>query len=249
MRFKKSAIVIGILVGITAGVTAMLPTSRSAEALVLVKDESNIAEAIKTALTTANILTQEQQQLALQILNMQQLSPSKIIQLLQDQKARQNEVLDEKGAYDGILSPNTSVPTFWNEELGTVEDVVNGNKTLVDLFSQTQKGLKAIDKTNKDAAQTAKFVQEQNALLGNTVTDALNTSNQAVGNLQAVQAGNSIAAAQAQATIEGNQLLSTMAAAQAARNQREAVQEAMSHQINQASSTNLENFVNSMTNE
>lgn len=70
---KKTAIVTGIVVGVAACFTTMLPTSHSTEAAIAVIDEKNIEEAIKTAIQTANILTEEQKQLALMILNMKKL--------------------------------------------------------------------------------------------------------------------------------------------------------------------------------
>ena len=62
---KKTAIVTGIVVGVASCFTAMLPESHITEAAIAVIDEKNIEEAIKTAVQTAKILTEEQKQLAL----------------------------------------------------------------------------------------------------------------------------------------------------------------------------------------
>ena len=74
--YKATATISAVVVGITAGFIVMLPTSHSTEAAIAVIDQRNIEEAIKTAIQTAKILTEEQKQLALQILNMKKLDIS-----------------------------------------------------------------------------------------------------------------------------------------------------------------------------
>ena len=69
MKWLKKTAVVSCAVGVLASFTAMIPTSHSTEAAIAVFDAKNIEEAIKTAIQTAKILTEEQKQLALQILN------------------------------------------------------------------------------------------------------------------------------------------------------------------------------------
>ena len=59
-------------VALMAALSLLCVTPR-AEAAVLVYDAENVAQAIKTAITTANILTNEEKQLLLMILNMKKL--------------------------------------------------------------------------------------------------------------------------------------------------------------------------------
>ena len=69
MKWLKKTAVISCTVGVLASFTAMIPTSHSTEAAIAVFDAKNIEEAIKIAIQTAKILTEEQKQLALQIFN------------------------------------------------------------------------------------------------------------------------------------------------------------------------------------
>ena len=69
MKWLKKTAVISCAVGVLASFTAMIPTSHSTEAAIAVFDAKNIEEAIKIAIQTAKILTEEQKQLALLIFN------------------------------------------------------------------------------------------------------------------------------------------------------------------------------------
>lgn len=60
---KKHAIILGVCLGITAFTGGSLSATRHTNAAVLVHDDSNIAEAIKTVTNTYNILTNLQKQL------------------------------------------------------------------------------------------------------------------------------------------------------------------------------------------
>ena len=55
----QMAVVAGLLLGVTTPIAAMMMRSHHSEAEVAVIEEKNIAEAIKTAISTANILTTE----------------------------------------------------------------------------------------------------------------------------------------------------------------------------------------------
>lgn len=233
----------GLGIGTLSAFFAMLPTARPATAAVLVYDAENVAEAIKTAINTATMLTNEQKQLALQILNMTKLDSDTLTNWAKNQQTQQNEILNEEQMKIGALSTNNSVNNFWNKELGSVEDVLNGNVSLVDLYSSSQKGIKALDKTNYDSLHNAKAVQIQNDALSGSVTAALDASNNAEGNLQAIQAANTIQAANAQATMHGNAILANMAAMEAANYQRENIERATNLQMEQNSKDNMSNWV------
>ena len=76
MKIKKSFVIFGVCMALAGTVVAsMLPWrySHRAHALVLVKDPNNIAEAIKMVNHLTNLLTNEQMQLALQVLQMKKL--------------------------------------------------------------------------------------------------------------------------------------------------------------------------------
>ncbi|MBP2629455.1 MAG: hypothetical protein H6Q70_83 [Firmicutes bacterium] len=244
---KKTAVGFGICVGTLAAFIAMVPTARSVSAAVLVYDEQNVAEAIKTAINTATMLTNEQKQLALQILNMNKFDAATLANWYKDHQTQKEEILNEEQMKTGALKADNSVNNFWNKELGNVDDVLNGNTTLVDFYSSTQKGIKALDKTNYDSLHNAKTVQTQNDALATTVSSALDASNNAEGNLQALQAANTIQAANAQATIHGNALLATIAAMEATNYQRENIEKATNLQLEENSKTSMSNWVNSFS--
>lgn len=69
MKSRKAAVTVGVAFGIAASFLAMIPSAHRSEAAIAVIDQKNIEEAIKTAIETAKILTTEQKELALMILN------------------------------------------------------------------------------------------------------------------------------------------------------------------------------------
>ena len=84
MKWLKKTAVVSCAVGVLASFAAMVPTSQSTEAAIAVFDAKNIEEAIKTAIQTAKILTEEQKQLALLIFKRKTLQqPPKGFFLLQ----------------------------------------------------------------------------------------------------------------------------------------------------------------------
>ena len=79
MKFRKAAIAMGILLGVTVPFGAMSLSSRGAEATILVYDQKNVEEAIKEAVQTAKILTEEQKQLVYHLVENQTLFLNSII--------------------------------------------------------------------------------------------------------------------------------------------------------------------------
>ena len=67
MKLKGKILATGLFLGISAGFLAMIPTSHHTSSAIAVIDQRNIEEAIKRAIQTAKILTEEQKQLTLQI--------------------------------------------------------------------------------------------------------------------------------------------------------------------------------------
>jgi hypothetical protein len=145
----------------------------------------------------------------------------------------------------GALNPNKSVAAFWTEEIGSVEEVLNGNKTVYDMYQMTDKRLRALNKTNQDAARLAKTAQELNKDLSEQVTNGLISVNEAEGNMEAQQGQAAIAAANAQSMINSNMMLSGLAAAMTAKYQQEAYEKAVAHQLDASTKDNLKKWVNS----
>ena len=100
---KTTAVISGIMVGVLAGFTVMLPTSHRSEAAIAVIDQRNIEEAIKTAIQTAKILTEEQKQLALQILNMKKLDVSMLETLMKRNEEKEKIPLSGDAIYPESL--------------------------------------------------------------------------------------------------------------------------------------------------
>ena len=168
MKIKKSFVAFGVFLALAGTFcAATLPKfARRAEALVLVKDPANIAEAIKIVTNTLDILSAEQQQIVLQLLNMKKLDPSDLTKFrtifLKDQTTS-NNIVNGEGDYalSGILSGKLSIPTSWDSMLGSVTDILNGQGNDGGCFGTGKPGLILLSRVGKDAVVTAKMAQQQ----------------------------------------------------------------------------------------
>jgi conjugal transfer/entry exclusion protein len=214
---KKTALASAVVAGVAASFVTMLPTSHKIEAAVAVIDQRNIEEAIKTAIQTAKILTEEQKQLALQILNMKKLDISMLEDLMKRNEEKEKIPLSGDCILpDSLIKQNESIQKIWNERIGNVEDVINGNMTVYDAVIREQKRQKAIHQSAKETAQVAQQtikLDEQNL---EDAQKALEASNKAEGQQQALQAGNYILYDILQSVSAGNRERAHMAASMAA---------------------------------
>ena len=214
---KKTAVISGIVVGVAASFTAMLSTSHKSEAAIAVIDQRNIEEAIKTAIQTAKILTEEQKQVAMQILNMKKLDISMLEKLMKRNEEKEKIPLSGDVIYpESLIKQNESIQKIWNERIGNIEDVINGNMTVYDIIIQEQKRQKAIHQSAKD---TAKAAQQTIKLEEKNMEDAkkaLEASNKAEGQQQVLQAGNYLLYDILQSVSAGNRAKAHMAASMAA---------------------------------
>lgn len=78
MTIRKTAVAVGVAFGISASLLAMIPAGHHSEAAIAVIDQKNIEEAIKTAIQTAKILSTEEKELALMILNSKKIGSAEI---------------------------------------------------------------------------------------------------------------------------------------------------------------------------
>ena len=232
MKIKTYAILSSILMGTLGAAISMVPQERTASAAVLVYDAKNVEEAIKTAITTADILTNEEKQLALQIINMRSMDAEQILSYLQSHSDQQQQVWDERMGKAGALDPNMSTESFLETCFPNIENILNGNMTMTDAYAQAQKSLQALEKTNADALHNAKTTQTAGLSLHNSLHQVLENSKNAEGEKEAQQANTQAAAVGATAQIYGNNLLSDMAAIQAVKYQKEIQEEAMARSIN-----------------
>lgn len=228
MNLKKGLCILGmgILVGTASAGGGMLLSQREASAAVLVYDAANVEQAIKTAIQTASILTETQKQLALAILNIKSLNPQVLLNILQSQQNASQDflsgdmrlppsVLRSSGKAVGILNANTTAVSILQNEIGTVTDVLDGNKTMIDAAADTQKNIKALEASYTDAAQTAQSARSASEKLTHSVNQALEASQNAEGQMQVLQAQVAVSAANYMETRNTNNLLSSLLATEA----------------------------------
>jgi type IV secretion system protein TrbJ len=255
MIHRKVAIGIGICMGVIVPLVAMVPSSRSANAAVAVYDAQNVAEAIQTVTNTLNILTNEQAQLALDILNSTSLDATKIISIFQKQQNAQGnilfgdasvdpEILAGAGKVPGILNRNTTPETVLMSKIGDISDIFNQKISLEDVFQMTQMNTKALDATYKDAATMAQNVQTSDSALNSSVNEALEAANHAQGYMQVQQANAAINAAEVQSIQNGNQLLANILASKSQEAYANNYEKAATAQLEQNSKTRLSKWVN-----
>lgn len=218
--------------GTLGAAISMVPQERTANAAVLVYDEKNVEQAIKTAISTANILSNEEKQLALQIINMRSMSIEQILSYLMSHTEQQRQMWDEREAKTGALNPNISTDAFMDQCLPDLGQILNGKMTMVDAYEQTQKSLQALERTNTDVLHGAKTTQTAGNALHNSLDEILKNSQNAEGEKEAQQANTQATAVNVTAQIYGNSLLSDMAAMQAVRYQKELQDEAVARSIN-----------------
>lgn len=249
----QTAVVMGLILGVTTPLAAMMTRSHSTEAAVAVFDQQNIEEAVKTAVTTAKILTTEQKELALMILDAKKLDLGMLQDWMQKNKKAEGfcktidmmqdiDALKKQGKVPSILNVNSSATAILVNEIGAIEDALNGRQTLVDLYHQTQKNHKALDATYRAAAERAKASQKVTEETNTTVHEAVAAANKAEGQQQIMQAGLQIAAAAVIQGADQKELIAQLLAMQAEKwyvdNHEKAQAEARDH----AAATKLQSF-------
>ena len=239
MRIKKLMLVSAAVMGIGGAGLSMLPQVRPAQAAVLVYDAKNVAEAIKTAITTADILTNEQKQLALQIINMTQLDKNVLGQFLQGMQKQERYPMDEKDAQIGVLSPKTTPQSFLNDCFPDLDAVLNGQITVMDAYEASRKSMQALQQTNNDALRMAKATQVMADDVSASTMQALTNANNAKGNLEVQQASAQVQAAGVMALVHSNNLLANIGASQALQYQKELQEEAIARANMEQSVDNL----------
>ena len=115
-----------------------------------------------------------------------------------------------------INDKNKSVQAQWEERIGNVEDVINGNITVYDMVVQEQKRQKAIHEASKSTAQAAQQTIQLDRQNMEDAKKALEASNNAEGQQQALQAGNYLLYDILQSVSAGNRSKAHMAASMAA---------------------------------
>ncbi len=251
---KKYWIPVGILLGVTVAAGAMTVAPSQSNAAVLVFDEKNVAEAIKTAINSAKILTEEQKQLALELLNIKSLNENTITRILSKHTKATGgilagdaridpEVLRRQGKGVGVLNSGTTVMHVLQNEIGSVNRVLDGRETLVDLYKDSQKNYKTLEATYQDAMQAAANAQASSNTLADSVNDALDAANNAEGQMQAVQANAYIQAAQYTEARNHTYLLGQLVGAEVLNSYVKNRENAIRDRLDQESKDKLKKYV------
>ena len=201
MTIRKTAVAVGVAFGISASLLAMIPAGHHSEAAIAVIDQKNIEEAIKTAIQTAKILSTEEKELALMILNSKKIGSAEIEKYAQMQGAQQKQIFDEKMGQEGVLGK------IWGDKKGGTNPNPLDTVWLAATF--------------KDAAQSAQNTQQANLEIAKSTQEALNASNQAEGTMQVMQSGNAINANSVLALLQMTKMYSNAVAAEASHYQAE----------------------------
>ena len=210
---RKTAVAVGVAFGISASLLAMIPAGHHSEAAIAVIDQKNIEEAIKTAIQTAKILSTEEKELALMILNSKKIGSAEIEKYAQMQGAQQKQIFDEKMGQEGVLgkiwgdkkggtNPNP-LDTVWRERLGDLQSILNGNTTVATGILKERRREETLAATFKDAAQSAQNTQQANL------------------DMQVMQSGNAINANSVLALLQMTKMYSNAVAAEASHYQAE----------------------------
>ena len=238
---KKMA-VLGAALGLIGSAVMMIPNEKEADAAIVVMDEQNIAEAIKTAITTAEMLDKETQQLLLAILNTKTLNADVLLKYVQGSKDATDNICGTADVMQGMLKGTDSAQNYLKNEVGDVEGILNGNITLADVYMNHQKSMSAAAKVSEDAAYIAKEAQKQTIVEANTLDQALKDSNNAEGQLQAIQAGNQIAAIAARTEMRNSNSLGGLISMMATRMTREAADEAYIYKEREETLKNMREY-------
>ena len=239
---KKMA-VLGAAMGLIGSAVMMIPNEKEADAAIVVMDEQNIAEAIKTAITTAEMLDKETQQLLLAILNTKTLNADVLLKYVQGSKDATDNICGTADVMQGMLKGTDSAQNYLKNEVGDVEGILNGNITLADVYMNHQKSMSAAAKVSEDAAYIAKEAQKQTIVEANTLDQALKDSNNAEGQLQAIQAGNQIAAITARTEMRNSNSLGGLISMMATRMTREAADEAYTYKEREETLKNMREYL------
>ena len=189
------------------------------------------------------MLDKETQQLLLAILNTKTLNADVLLKYVQGSKDATDNICGTADVMQGMLKGTDSAQNYLKNEVGDVEGILNGNITLADVYMNHQKSMSAAAKVSEDAAYIAKEAQKQTIVEANTLDQALKDSNNAEGQLQAIQAGNQIAAIAARTEMRNSNSLGGLISMMATRMTREAADEAYIYKEREETLKNMREYL------
>lgn len=206
--------------GISAPLAAMIPTSYYSEAAIAVFDQKNIEEAIKTAIQTAKILTEEEKQLAMMILNAKKIDPLALAGYETNYRNFKQQWLLElakNGDIRDINIYNLPIGNIWKERLGDVEGILNGNITVwteVEREMEREQTLKEINQQAAAAAQNSLTSSQE--IVTEQMPQVIAASDNAEGEQQILQAQSHLLAQGITVQANTNKMLAPLVTAQTA---------------------------------
>lgn len=185
MSWKKKAVAITLCAACGA-----IFTLTPARAAIMVMDQKNIGQAIKEYIQTTKVLNEVQKQYALMFLNSKKLDLKEIWEF-----EKKREGIDEKreawkklrihGIGGDVDTPidldKSTTQDVWNERLGDVKGIFEGNKTVYEGYKAEKKRQETLDDMAKQAADKA---QAANAASKEVTKDALPKTMEAVNNAE-----------------------------------------------------------------
>lgn len=193
MKWKGKVAIALVGMGVTCAVA--MPFLRS-EAAIAVVDQKNIEQAIETAIKTANILTEEQKQYLLKVLDMKKLDFEELYKFSEQNAKQQQEFWDEKYQIKGVGTSTSTVETVWNDRMGNIDAILNGQITVYDAYTMEQQRQKLLHDTYLDAARAAKDSQNATQEILMDTQSTMEALSNAEGTVQALQANGNLSAQQ-----------------------------------------------------
>lgn len=243
---KKKIVVISFLAVGAALIITNINKPVDTHAAVLVHDEQNIAEAIKSATNTAQTVINTAEQVKIGIRNLASLDAGKLLSQYIGVNDQVKELTDLYQGYTGILSAGQDMKDKWNNAFGSVDNIFNGSVDVGDYWNNQQKTLKNLGQTYYDVAKTANNTVKTTQTRQEQLSDAMDNAANADGEKGAIQAGNQIDAINAASMIENNNLLAQQIATTAAKYQKEANEEAAGMKLNEQSINDAKEYGNKL---
>lgn len=231
LKQKAAAMSFGAFLGVSAILTGLSPVNHQSEAAIAVFDQRNIEEAIKTAIQTANILTNEEKQLLLQIVNSKKLDPKALLKIVQNNKREDDSICKIIYPKIGASKIDQTVDSVWSQRIGDIENVLNGNITVVDVWQNEKKREKLLHDTYLEAAKAAKEASIQSKQTMQDTQALVEASNSAEGMTQLKQIGNAIESKNVYAITRMTGVLDHLIAMEATKYEKEAMEELEKAQV------------------
>ncbi|WP_333595483.1 hypothetical protein [Anaerospora hongkongensis] len=246
MKFDKTTILVTFLIAGFGASIGMLQNSSPANAAILVVDAENILQATKTAVNTASILSEEQKQVTLQLIDLASMPAEQRETFLRNMIEKKMVILQEQQAKEGALNSKKSANDFWDENFNGIDSILSGEINSQRAYEANQRTIKAVERTSRDSLNGAKAAQSLGRDLNAAVIDAVNSSSAANGTKEAIQANTQTIAAAATGTVVGNNLLAEILASQAIKQQKEIEEEAHALSIQKQTSDQARSNLNAM---